>query len=166
MNQLLIVLVLAVLSMTEGLEITDLYACTNKTNDLRIDCAYKKTGSNAIQYEWSLSKEKSTFVLASTIHTNAITTIYKDRAKAILKDTCLTLMLTGFSDSDDGTYTCHLHSDSETKKNANKTISVKHGNVTTCGAPGLVLDSPRMLILLLSLAILHALDALPCGSQN
>ncbi|XP_059494944.1 thy-1 membrane glycoprotein-like isoform X2 [Stegostoma tigrinum] len=127
MNQLLIALVLAVLSMTEGLDITNLHACTNKTNDLRLDCSYTTTGSKAVQYEWSLSDGKRTLVVASTIHPEAQAATFKNRVKTILKDTLLRLTLTGFGDSDDGAFTCHLHSDIEPKKDVNKTISVKHG---------------------------------------
>ncbi|XP_043533679.1 thy-1 membrane glycoprotein-like [Chiloscyllium plagiosum] len=168
MKQLLIVSVsvLAVLSMTEGLEITNMYACINKTNDLRIDCTYKTTVSGTIKYEWKLNNGKNTRVVVSTIHSNQIDASFKNRAQANFVDSSLRLTLTGFSNADDGAYTCHLHSETETVKDINKTIAVKHGHLLTCGAPGLMQDSPQVLILILSLGALHILGALSYGSQN
>ncbi|XP_072449610.1 thy-1 membrane glycoprotein [Chiloscyllium punctatum] len=166
MKQLLIVSVLAVLSMTEGLEITNMYACINKTNDLRIDCTYKTTVTGTIKYEWNLNNGKDTRVVASTIHSNQIDASFKKRAQTNFVDSSLRLTLTGFSNADDGAYTCHLHPETGTVKYINKTITVKHGNLPTCGAPGLMQDSPQVLILILSLGALHILGALSYGSQN
>ncbi|XP_078055273.1 thy-1 membrane glycoprotein [Mustelus asterias] len=163
MKQLLILSVLAVLPMVEGLEITRIDACTTKTNDLQLDCNYKKTDSGNVKYEWSLyTTGNKTIVINSSINPQKESATFKNRATVNVTDTLLRLIITGFGVSMEGNYTCTLNLDAKAK---NATISVEH-DVATCGTPGLVLSSPWMLSLLLSLTVLQALDALPGGSSN
>ncbi|XP_078415257.1 thy-1 membrane glycoprotein-like isoform X2 [Cetorhinus maximus] len=167
MKQLLILSALAVLSMVESQQITKIDACTIETKKLRVDCNYRKNSSGAIKYEWSLITEKNEIlVINSTLNPEKGYPAFKHRAEVDMTDVLLRLTLTGFGKSDEGKYMCRLCSETDVKNDYNKTIPVKHADIATCGAFGLVLSSPWMLSLLLSLTVLQALDALPCGSQN
>ncbi|XP_067910271.1 thy-1 membrane glycoprotein-like [Heterodontus francisci] len=167
MTRLLILSILAVLPMVKGQMITALNACTTKNNDLRVDCNHHKMASGNISYEWSLFNVKNeTKVIASTIHPNKIDRSFKGRAHVMFTDVLLQLTLTGFGEAFEGLYMCRLRSDTHPQNDYNKTTPIMKAKLARCGAPGLVLYSPWMLSLLLSLTVLQALDALPFGSQN
>ncbi|XP_051896018.1 thy-1 membrane glycoprotein-like [Pristis pectinata] len=158
MNHLLILSVLAVLPLMEGQEITSLTACTSATNDLNLNCNYKKKSTGTIYYEWSvLTAKNQTLVLASSMHPNSVAPVYKNRAKVTKTDSQLTVTLTGFGTADDGKYTCHLFPSGDTMPEYNKTISVMKATVQTCGASGLLLNTPWMLSLLL-FPVIQSLD--------
>lgn len=165
MNHLLILSVLAALPLVEGLEITYLTACTTNTSDLSLKCQYKKA-SGAIDYEWSLLREKDmkTLVIATTIQgMDKVDPKYRNRAKTSMTDYMATLIVTGFGTADNGNYTCHLRLNAD---NVNKTIPVMHATIPRCGASGLLLNIPLMLSLLLLLPVLQTLGDLACGNEN
>ncbi|XP_072342446.1 thy-1 membrane glycoprotein isoform X2 [Scyliorhinus torazame] len=164
MIQLLLLSVVAVLPIAEGLEITKMAACSTKTNDLRVDCNYKMTGSTLadIKYTWSLLTTKNqTLVIKSTITSGKESPTFKNRAEVNLTDMLLRLIITGFGKSEEGKYMCVLTSKSKVE---NRTISVQHA-VAKCDAAGCVLGS-WMLSLVLALTALQAQDILPCGGFN
>ncbi|XP_072885958.1 thy-1 membrane glycoprotein-like [Hemitrygon akajei] len=163
MNQLLILSILAVLPLMEGLEITNLTACTSETNNLKLDCNFReKTGT--IKYQWDFRSEKSQLVVASSANPNAVAATYKQRTKVTMTETQVNLILTGFGNSDSGNYTCRLFPSGG--QEYNKSVSVMKAAVLKCSAPGLLLNTPWMLSLLLLFPFLQVLDAQPCGTKS
>ncbi|XP_067826808.1 thy-1 membrane glycoprotein-like [Heptranchias perlo] len=140
MNHLLILCVLAVLPVMESQTITSMGACTTKTNDLRVNCHYKKQGSAAINYEWSLRADKAQVkVIASTINPDQVDSTFKNRAKVNQTEAQVQLTLTGFGTADDGKYACRLRSVQEPHNDNNKTISVVKA-VVCCTVPTVGLE--------------------------
>ncbi|XP_059812979.1 thy-1 membrane glycoprotein-like [Hypanus sabinus] len=155
MNQLLILSILAVMPLMEGLEITSLTACTLETNDLKLACNFmKKTG--IVNYRWDFRSEKNQQVVASSTNPGSVAATYKQRAKVTMTDTQVNLILTGFGSSDSGNYTCNLFPSNE--QESNRSVSVKKDAVLKCSAPGLLLNTPWMLSLLLLFPVLQALE--------
>lgn len=166
MNHLLILSVLAALPLVEGQEITRLTACTTMTNDLSLECQYKKVPS-AISYEWSFLKGKELpLVIASTIQASKVDQSYKNRARVTMTDDMVLLNVTSFTETDNGKYICRLRLNAEPSNDYNKTIPVIKETIPKCGASGLLLNIPLMLSLLLLLPVLQNLGNLPCGNEN
>ncbi|XP_062894385.1 thy-1 membrane glycoprotein-like isoform X1 [Mobula hypostoma] len=160
MNQLLILSILAVLPLMEGQEITSLTACTSVTNDLKLDCNFRKKSAGTINYQWDFLTEKNqTLVVASSTNPATVASTYKQRTKVTMTDAQVNLILTGFGNSDSGSYTCRLSPSDGSLLEYKKSILVQKAVVPKCSAPGLLLNTPWMLSLLLFFPVIQALDA-------
>lgn len=117
-------LVVPVLQVTCGQKVTSLTAClVNQT--LRLDCRHDNTTLSPILYEFSLSRETKKHVLAGNI--GVVEHTYRTRASVNSTYNMKVLYLNGFTNKDEGIYTCELRVAGQSSFVSSMNVSVLRG---------------------------------------
>ncbi|XP_049633935.1 thy-1 membrane glycoprotein [Suncus etruscus] len=141
-----IVLLLAVLQVACGQRVTSLTAClVNQT--LRLDCRHDNTTTSPILYEFSLSRETKKHVLAGNI--GVVEHTYRTRASVNSSYNIKVLYLNGFTNKDEGFYTCELRVAGQSSFVSSMNVSVLRDKLVKCKGISLWAQSPSWLLLLL-----------------
>ncbi|XP_032094334.1 thy-1 membrane glycoprotein [Thamnophis elegans] len=150
-------LLLAVLQVSHGQRIKRLTACVSDQT-LRIDCAYERKTSNALTYEFRLSKDTGVgTVVAGNI--NVASNLYKYRTNVTATQDLVCLYLASFSTKDEGVYTCNLKITNDYEDMRSRNISVVKAQLARCsGISVFIQNTSWLLLLLLSLPLLQAVD--------
>ncbi|XP_037361344.1 thy-1 membrane glycoprotein [Talpa occidentalis] len=151
-----IVLLLTVLQVACGQKVTSLTACL-VNQSLRLDCRHENATTLPILYEFSMTRETKKHVLFGTI--GVPEHAYRSRTNFTSQHNIKVLYLNGFTNKDEGVYTCELHLPGQPLSISNRSVSVYRDKLVKCkGVSLLAQNTSWLLLLLLSLPLLHAMD--------
>ncbi|XP_003418243.1 thy-1 membrane glycoprotein [Loxodonta africana] len=151
-----IALLLTVFQVAWGQKVTSLTACL-VNQSLRLDCRHENTTTLPILYEFSVTRETKKHVIEGTLGVPEHS--YRTRTNLTSKYDIKVLYLNGFTNKDEGTYTCELRLSGQPLSISNKNISVFRDKLVKCeGISLLVQNTSWLLLLLLSLPLLQAMD--------
>lgn len=151
-----VTLLLTVLQVASGQKVTSLTACL-EDQSLRLDCRHENSTTLPMQYEFSLTRDSKKHVLSGTMGVPEHT--YRSRTNVTNRNTMKVLYLSGFTNKDEGQYTCELRISGQPQTFSNKNVSVLRDKLVKCGGISLLAqDTSWVLLLLLSLPLLQAMD--------
>ncbi|XP_004689230.1 PREDICTED: thy-1 membrane glycoprotein [Condylura cristata] len=151
-----IVLLLTVLQVACGQKVTSLTACL-VNQSLRLDCRHDNTTNLPILYEFSMTRETKKHVLFGTV--GVPEHAYRSRTNFTSKYNIKVLYLNGFTNKDEGTYTCELRLSGQPLTISNRNVSVLRDKLVKCkGISLLAQNTSWLLLFLFSLPLLHAMD--------
>ncbi|XP_028563637.1 thy-1 membrane glycoprotein [Podarcis muralis] len=152
-----IAVLVTVLQVARCQRIRSLTACMSDQS-LRLDCAYEKKTSNALSYDFRLSRDAGVGVVVAS-NQNVPNAMYKNRANVTVSNNLVCLHLAGFTTADEGTYVCRLKITNDYEDNQMKNISVFKDRLEKCAGISLLIQNTSwLLLLLLSLPLLQAVD--------
>ncbi|XP_006833979.1 PREDICTED: thy-1 membrane glycoprotein [Chrysochloris asiatica] len=151
-----ITLLLTVFQVAWGQKVTSLTACL-VDQSLRLDCRYENTTTIPIQYEFSVTRETKKHVIYGTVGVPEHS--YRTRTNLTSKNNIKVLYLSGFTNKDEGTYTCELRLSGQPPTISNMNVAVLRDKLVKCeGISLLTQNTSWLLLLLLSLPLLQAMD--------
>ncbi|KAM6157729.1 thy-1 membrane glycoprotein [Rhynchocyon petersi] len=151
-----VTLLLTVFQVAWGQKVTSLTACL-ENQSLRLDCRHENTTTVPIQYEFSVTRETKKHVIYGTVGVPEHS--YRARTNLTYKNNIKVLYLHGFTNKDEGTYTCELRLSGHSAITSNRNISVFRDKLVKCKGISLLTQSTSwLLLLLLSLPLLQAID--------
>ncbi|KAM7084461.1 thy-1 membrane glycoprotein [Molossus nigricans] len=148
-----VTLLLTVLQVASGQKVTSLTACL-ADQSLRLDCHHENSTTLPIQFEFSLTRDAKKHVLFGNIGVPEHT--YRSRTNFTSKNTVKVLYLSGFTNNDEGQYTCELRVSGQPQTFSSK-ISVLRDKLVKCGGISLLAQDTSWALLLLGLPLLQAL---------
>ncbi|KAG8522220.1 Thy-1 membrane glycoprotein [Galemys pyrenaicus] len=144
-----------VLQVACGQTVTSLTACL-VNQSLRLDCRHDNATNLPIQYEFSMTRETKKHVLYGTM--GVPEHAYRSRTNLTSKYNIKVLYLNGFTNKDEGTYTCEIRLSGQPLTVSNRNVSVLRDKLVKCKGISLAQNTSWLLLLLLSLPLLHAMD--------
>lgn len=150
------VLLLAALQVACGQKVSSLTACL-VNQSLRLDCRHDNNTLLPILYEFSLTRETKKHVLSGNI--GVVEHAYRARTNVSSKYNIKVLYLHGFTNKDEGVYSCELRLSGQTSTSSMNT-SVYRDKLVKCKGISLLAQSPSWALPLLLALPLQAVGTI------